>query len=252
MVAISVSWRNVAATDPGSTTPVRSKQRKAPAWAVIFILALVILVGLRRRLASNSTMTNTFVPPKWDKPGPLSYGEAIDTVTTIAAPLLAGFSIATIGVVGASSDKFRWPGIALIFLTGAALLLVGSVQCGFHARAHRYSPANIKDWWPADELTPIRLERLQREQWINMRLWRRWIGRAKIAYDIGIVALALGVAAVLAPPGHERNPVTLLVQGDQSRQSGWRWAAAAIAVAGAVGEIVWIAINKRKSRKRGT
>jgi hypothetical protein len=179
-----------------------------------------------------------FVPPKWQKPAPLGYGQAIDTVTTIAAPLLAGFSVATIGVIASSSDKFRWPGVTLLMLTAAAILLVTSLQCGFFARQHLYSARDVGDWWPEEDRTPASNERLQREQHEDIQRWRRWVPRARYTYDVGIVTLALGVAAALVPPS------------DSGAQVDWRWAAASLAAAGAIGELVWIGAGPLKHLSR--
>ncbi|MGW1022671.1 hypothetical protein ACWD4J_02975 [Streptomyces sp. NPDC002577] len=62
------------------------------------------------------------------------YARAKDTVTTIAAPLLASGGLGLIGVVAAGEDKFRWPGQALLLVTLAAILLV---SCGHHPPAAR-------------------------------------------------------------------------------------------------------------------
>jgi len=72
-----------------------------------------------------------FVPPKWCKPAPLGYGNAIGSVTTVGSLLLAGFSLASVIVVTSEAGKFRWPGAAVLALTTAAVLLIASVQCTY-------------------------------------------------------------------------------------------------------------------------
>jgi hypothetical protein len=52
----------------------------------------------------------TFARPKWRKPSPLGYGNAIDAVGSVASPLLAGFSLASVIVVANDARHFRWPG----------------------------------------------------------------------------------------------------------------------------------------------
>jgi hypothetical protein len=61
--------------------------------------------------------------PDWAKPTLLGYGSTSDAAHFVAAPLLAGACIATIGVLGADGDKFRWPGPAMLML---ALAVVAS------------------------------------------------------------------------------------------------------------------------------
>lgn len=118
----------------------------------------------------------------WRKPSPLGFGAAVDAVTNVAAPLLAGFGVAAIGVVSADTDKFRWPGLVLLSLTLAALLFVTCVQFGFHARRHLYSFADIAAWWSEDELREHR-DLLREEQNADFHLWNRWRAWAYAAYS---------------------------------------------------------------------
>jgi hypothetical protein len=148
--------------------------------------------------------------------------------------LLAGFSVATIGVVAANSHAFRWSGIALFALTASAILMVASLQFGFHARQHLYSAADIRDWWTAEELNEPRIAHLQREQKEDFRRWLNWSTKSRVAYNTGIVTLALGVAATLVPePG-------------KGVQESLRWAAVGLATSGAIGELIWIYGSRTK------
>ena len=170
-----------------------------------------------------------FKPESWRKPAPLAYGPALDAVTTIAAPLLAGFSITVIAAVAASSEKFRWPGIALLALTVAAVLLVASLQLGFYARQHLYSAADVADWWTPEYLEEShRAERRQREQQEDFARWKKISSKARTTYNIGITILALGVASVLVP-----------LPSASHSESSFRWAAAAVATMAALGELAW-------------
>ncbi|MFD8003828.1 hypothetical protein [Streptomyces mirabilis] len=161
-------------------------------------------------------------------------------MTNVAAPLLAGFSIATVGVVSADGDKFRWPGAVLLCLTSAAFMFVSCLQLGFHARRHLYSWADITAWWAEDEVHD-RLVLLREEQHADFQLWVRWRRRAHAAYSAGMVMLWAGVALALVPP------VRSALAADQLR-----WAAVAVAVAGAVLEAVWTAYTpvRRWIRRR--
>jgi hypothetical protein len=170
-----------------------------------------------------------FQHPSWNKPAPLGYGQALDAMTNIAAPLLAGFSITVIVAVAADSDKFRWPGAALLSLTLAAVLLVTSLQFGFYARRYLYSAADVSAWWTQEDLDePGRSERLQRDQRRDFDRWDRGSSKARAAYTVGIVMLALGLALVLVPPHSAEHSQAVL-----------RWIAAAVAAAGALGYLAW-------------
>jgi hypothetical protein len=48
-----------------------------------------------------------FVTPKWRKPAPLGYGNAIDSVGTVGSSLLAGFSLASVIIVTSAAEQFR-------------------------------------------------------------------------------------------------------------------------------------------------
>jgi hypothetical protein len=162
-------------------------------------------------------------------------------MANVAAPLLAGFSITAIAAVSASSDKFRWPGAALLALTLAAILLVTSLQFGFRARSYLYSGEDVASWWTRDEMDR-RLENLAQTQRDDFELWMRWSARARGAYNLGIVVLAIGIAAVLAPP-----------HSTEQSQAAFRWIAAAFAAVGALGEFCWGTIpvvNRRLQLRR--
>ena len=74
---------------------------------------------------------------------PYGRSAAIENVGVSAAPLLAGFSFALVGLILGfqNPDKdIAEPNIALAALVVAALLLVNAVQCAFHARQYHVPP----------------------------------------------------------------------------------------------------------------
>jgi hypothetical protein len=52
----------------------------------------------------------------------------IRAVGDVAAPLLAGFSLASVITVTASIDQFRWPGGVILLLTIAAVSFIAAVR----------------------------------------------------------------------------------------------------------------------------
>jgi hypothetical protein len=138
-----------------------------------------------------------------------SFADAFDATATVAAPLLAGFSLTLIGVVAQAPTAFRWPDTALLLLTVTVLLLVMSVQSGFWARRYRAEPSG-------------------RELPVVERTARQWMAVGRASYDGGLVALMLGLASVLAPPAGGTV----------------RWVAAAIMAAAALGEVIWATVAR--------
>jgi hypothetical protein len=126
--------------------------------------------------ATRSTNMADEELPRWARPTPFGRAAAADTMSGVASPLLAGFSITLVGVVAQAPDAFRYPGVTLVLLTVTAVLMVACVQLGFRARSVIYSQADIESWWPAsdrtDPITERDLRSLQRsdfEKWVNYR-----------------------------------------------------------------------------------
>lgn len=147
-----------------------------------------------------------------------SLNDSFDAMAGVAAPLLAGFSIAFIGLVIGSAAAFRWPGWTLLALTISALLLVTAVQGGFWVRHYRPDVS--------DE---------DRHAW-NLVLpeFKRWVHLTRWSYNSGIALLLLGLALALFPGNHARDP-------------GLRQVAAWIAVAAAIGEVTWSLLARRSA-----
>ena len=169
-----------------------------------------------------------FVRPKWRKRAPLGYGNAIDSVGTVASPLLAGFSLASVIVVSDDAANFRWPGGAIFALTIAAVALIGAVQCAFNARQYLWSGADVLAWWPDMKEGSEREKLLRDEQAVAFHRWAAWSKWTRRAYNCGILALLAGLA-LASPPAH-----------GASVQADLRWAAAGVAIVACAGEAFWI------------
>lgn len=171
-----------------------------------------------------------FVPPKWRKPAPLGYGSAIDSVGSVASPLLAGFSLASVIVVSDDATNFRWPGEVILALAVAAVMFIGSVQCAYNARQYLWSAADVSDWWP-EMKEDSELEALLRaEQTEVFHRWEAWTSWTRLPYNCGILALLAGLGLGLAPPH------------DSGLQGSLRWVAVSVAFAACAGEAFWIVI----------
>ncbi|MFG2351338.1 hypothetical protein [Streptomyces phaeochromogenes] len=136
----------------------------------------------------------------------------MDTLGFMAAPLFAGAALATIGVLGADSDKFRWPALSMLMLTLAAIALAASIQLALRGRRFLYSAGEVHslvaplaprsqrgdreqeelDELPTDFTTELQADDF--DQWLTMS------SRAAWAYQTGLVLLGIGLASILAPP----------------------------------------------------
>lgn len=166
-------------------------------------------------------------PPAWSRPAPLGYGPAVDAVGNVAAPLLAGFSVSTIGIVLTAESAIRWPGAVFIALTLAAASFIMCLQCNFHARPYFYSPAEAADWWSVSDFKERR-EDIQAEQENDLGIWHIWMNRARRLYNLGVFALWTGIAFALMPPAREPHTVVLS-----------RWMAVGIAGIVIIIELLW-------------
>ncbi|MFD8592584.1 hypothetical protein ACFV1B_24085 [Streptomyces sp. NPDC059637] len=158
----------------------------------------------------------------------LRYGKAAESVTHVAAPLLAGGAVAMLGGVAADAEKFRWPDQALLLLAAAGVLLVACVQWGFRARPYLYSLKEVEDWRGAPLTGAERAAHLEQQR-EDLGRWRRGANLAAASYNLGIVALGVAVALLLAPPP----------QPEAAAGAAWRWAAFGIVLTASVAELLW-------------
>lgn len=127
----------------------------------------------------------------------------IEGTTGIAAPVLAGFSLALIGVIASGPAHFRWPGATLAALTIPIFCLLWAVRAGARARG-------VIGDTEYDKRAYVILAR-----------------RTVRMYGIGICALWACIAMTVAPP----------LSGE--REAAFRWAAFALAIAASLVEAVW-------------
>jgi len=150
-------------------------------------------------------------------------------ISTIAAPVLAGFTVALIGVVAQAPANFRWPGIALLLLLLTAVLFVMCLQCGFWARQYLVSRDEAAAWFDDFE-SVTRQEQVRREQVAYAHVYEGWAQRCKLLYRLALQAMFAALLVVLLPTSG----------GDGAIQSGWRWAAASLAALAFILEALWI------------
>jgi hypothetical protein len=176
--------------------------------------------------------------PTWQVPGKFGYGEAVQSAGTVVAPLLAGFTIALIGLIVDTSNKgVGHRDLALLVLMAAAAALVLAIQCSYSARQYLTTPGELEAWYPelarAEPREPgPSLSRpttywwmAREEQAAHANLHRRWSQRFRLAYHSGIVLVLAGLAITLIPPGYI-SPI--------------RYCAIGLAALAAIAETSWI------------
>jgi hypothetical protein len=183
--------------------------------------------------------------PTWSGPGDFGQPAAFDAKIGVATPLLAGFSLALLGVVGQASKSFRWPGLTMTVLLSVCVLLVACVQFGFRGRALLYSKADVDAWGRLTDLTKVEEAALRAQvQAADMAAWRVWHRRTQLTYNFGIVLLALGLAFTLAPPTTYDGGALL------GEEVAWRWIGYTIGLVAAASELIWVLADEMRGRQQ--
>jgi hypothetical protein len=167
--------------------------------------------------------------PRWKPPFPVGYAAAIDSMGSVAAPLLASVSAALATLVISNEKAFRCPTATLFLLVGATLALITTVQCAFRARQFAVTPAEIEQWWPIDDDSGRYLRR--QYQRYHSEQHTVWAKRASKAYNVGLLCLLLALALITVPKG-------------ALDESVGRLAVVALAVLGALAELAWIVYTR--------
>lgn len=187
---------------------------------------------------------------RWSKPNPLGYGAAMDSLGTVACPLLAGFAFASVIVISDDFRNFRWPGTAILALSIAAISFFGALEASFNSKRYIWSPEDVSKWWPEIVVEPesagpeerrvdgsYTAERLRGEQRTAFRRWRRWAAWSRRMYNCGVLALLVGLSFAIAPPPGAHAGAAL------------RWVSAGVVFAALIVELVWmVAVSNRLRR----
>jgi hypothetical protein len=175
-------------------------------------------------------------PPDWYPPFPYGAAKASENAGSIAAPLLAGFSLTLVALVIDKTDKLRWPNVTLLLLVGAVILLLGAVQMAVWAREYAVTPDDIVQWWPDQD---DRAQQLAEEQRGHYALYLGWNRRFRRAYHGGILLLLSAIAFAVMPP----------VPKPTAPPIPWeRYLVFAVAWAGVLLELLWIGASTISER----
>ena len=174
--------------------------------------------------ATAAAVTTATPADRFQPPGELGYPAAIDTVGTIAAPLLAGFSATLVGLLlDTLHTNVRWPDMTALLLLISVLAFIATIQFTFNARRWSVTPSELESWY----------SHTCKSYWVSEQ--RRYLGKylpraraTRVAYRLGIVSFLSGFTLVLVPPGSVG-----LVRG----------LTVGAAALGAAAEVVWIVID---------
>jgi hypothetical protein len=137
----------------------------------------------------------------WRFQDPLGTVDANRAMGTVAAPLLAGFTLATIvALLTAGSMPERDWGITIF--TAAAVMFVLSMQFTYMGLMYAASPSERVSWMPRvpghepDEAAYTETALVQAK---DFKLQERYFTRAGRLYNFSILAYTAGLALILVP-----------------------------------------------------
>ena len=153
------------------------------------------------------------LPRVWKRPTSIGEGEAIKGMGGIVAPLLAGFSLATVGVLATSYDPSKTPLAtwSLLCLSSAAVAFLYVMQYSFLAVRSGSPPSSYLDWEQGAARSRDCLTRVRREQAADRRLFDIFNKRCSVLYDAGVLFFLAGLALVVVPVRWETPNVAALV-----------------------------------------
>ena len=135
---------------------------------------------------------------------------AIEDVTQIAAPVLAGFSITLVALLVTAGADVRLAGAALLTASVSAVSQLVAIQCGAWARHyHTLRSATARDVADANKFA-----------------YDGHVKRARWLYGIGVIALLCAMSLAIVPKA-------------DTRDAEWRWAAVVFIAGVAVLQIGW-------------
>jgi hypothetical protein len=217
----------------GFDDDVRTCSRCAVAERVRFWIGKAAILEASRGRTRRGAQVKPNATPAWVPPEALGARQGLDGVTSVAAPLLAGFGLTLSALVVTNYDDLRWPGSVVIASVSSVICLIAAVQLGAWARNYSASPDDVRTWYedfPAQKEYYLRL--LARHD----SLYKRYARAARASYGAGIVLLLVALALAVAPP-------------DGAPQFDARVAAAAVAGLGALLEAGWLLVTHLDDRE---
>jgi hypothetical protein len=143
-------------------------------------------------------------PPRrlsWQFRDPLGTVDAKRAMGTVAAPLLAGFSLTTIVVLltAGTMPEREW---GITTFAAAATMFMFAMQFTYMGLMYAASPSERVDWMPripGHEPDEAAYDYAARVQAKDFELQEHYFTRAGTLYNLGILAYTTGLALILVP-----------------------------------------------------
>jgi hypothetical protein len=146
-------------------------------------------------------MTKPPLHHRWQFRDPLGSVDANRAMGTVAAPLLAGFSLTTV-IVLLTTGRMPEVDWAIMILTATAVMFVLSMQFTYMGLMYAASPSERVDWMPRvpgsepDKAAYAEAARVQAE---DFQLQERYFSRARLLYDFGVLGYTAALGLALVP-----------------------------------------------------
>lgn len=137
-------------------------------------------------------------PVDFSPPDPYNVLAAADAFGTGAAPVLAGFAVALMGLSIDIKDDLELYGPAMLFFAGSAVALLHVVQVAAQARAYAVTPSQALEWYP-DADSPDRRRAVAQELRQHQQVWAHLVRRSRWAFNLGLVGFLVGGALMGVP-----------------------------------------------------
>ena len=177
----------------------------------------------------------------WEPPQYPSHGPSIAGFGGVAAPLIAGFSLAAIVTLVTSSNRPPLWNVAITGFAVAISTLLFCIQFSYVAVGYWLNPTDILGWSPESKHNFQALTTDLRRQRLWMSEFNRYQRIAGRLYQLGIIAFLAGMMAVLVPTRTDWEPwraVSVVVVGIAFlAELGW-------ASGGALGSFVYQRFGK--------
>ena len=165
------------------------------------------------------------VPPeRWNVPTRYGYHHAVQSVSSVASPLLAGFSVTMLVLVVQGPRYLRWPELALCLLVFSAIGFISSLQFGIWARSYVATPNEIMQWWPEAAEGSAILSRLMYEQSSDHDRHLKLASWTMLSFNLSVPILFGALTAALVPsaPIPPARWVAIIIMGlATATELGW-------------------------------
>src|SRR5690349_10282784 len=131
-------------------------------------------------------------PRMWRVRYPLGTVDAVRSMGTIAAPLLAGFALATVVLLATAAHPPRYADWTIAVFAASAGLFVFSLQFTLAGLLYAAAPSDRLAWRPDAATDAGAREALRLVQRKDDYLQRGYFRRARGCYDLGMLAYLVG------------------------------------------------------------